>query len=140
MSEPDLFCTEDSTAEGPEKPADGSGPATGRCPTPQESPTADGGEKPTAADLIPHWNGDDIGHLGRWLWERSGVPDGDVGGGLYADRELHVWIKDKLEAGPYGTTEREKTALRWVLWRLYAAHGSEEVPEGQIPIPPMRRA
>ena len=127
-------------AEGRETAANGSGPATGHCPTPQESSTADGGGKPTAADLVPYWNGSDVGHLGRWLWERGGVPDGDVGAGLYADRELHVWIKEKLEAGPRGTSERAKIRLRWVLWRLYAAHGPEEVPEGQIPIPPMRRA
>jgi hypothetical protein len=127
-------------AEGRETAANGSSPATGRCPTPQESSTADGGGKPTAADLVPYWNGSDVGHLGRWLWERGGVPDGDVGGGIYADRELHVWIKENLEAGPQGTSEWAKTRLRWVLWRLYAAHGPEEVPEGQIPIPPMRRA
>ena len=127
-------------AEGRETAANGSGPATGRCPTPQESSTADGGGKPTAADLVPYWNGSDVGHLGRWLWERGGVPDGDVGAGLYADRELHMWIKEKLEAGPQGTSERAKTRLRWALWRLYAAYGPEEVPARQIPVPPMRRA
>lgn len=36
--------------------------------------------------------------------------------------------------------EPDRIRLRWVLWRLYAAHGPKEVPEGQIPIPPMRRA
>jgi len=94
----------------------------------------------TAADLIPYWNGSDVGHLGRWLWERGGVPEGEVSPGLYADRELHVWIKEKLEAGPQGTTEQDRIRLRWVLWKLYAAYGPEEVPDWQIPIPPMRRA
>jgi len=68
------------------------------------------------------------------------VPDGDVGAGLYADRELYKWIEEKLQAGPQGTTEQTQIRLRWVLWRLYAARGPEDVPEGQIPIPPMRRA
>lgn len=67
------------------------------------------------------------------------MPEGDVGAGLYADRELHVWIKEKLEAGPQGMSKQTQTRFRWALWRLYAAHGPEEVPEGQIPIPPMRR-
>ena len=136
---------EDGAAEGAVAAADGNGPEAGQSPTSREMDREATGEKPqkqsaTAADLIPYWNGDDIGHLGRWLWERGGVPDGDVGAGLYADRELHVWIKEKLEAGPRGTSKQTKIRLRWVLWRLYAAHGPEEVPEGQIPIPPMRRA
>ena len=134
-----------SPPEGVETATDGSSPGADRSPTARETDREAAGESPTAADLIPYWNGDNIGHLGRWLWERGGVPDGpvgpgDVGGGLYADRELHVWIKEKLEAGPNGTSEQTQIRLRWVLWRLYAAHGPEEVPEGQIPIPPMRRA
>jgi hypothetical protein len=105
----------------------------------------DGEAGSTAADLIAYWNGADIGRLGRWLWERGGVPDGpvgpsDVGAGLYADRELHKWMKEQLEAGPGGTTEQDRIHLRWVLWGLYAAHGPEDVPDWQIPIPPMRRA
>jgi len=68
------------------------------------------------------------------------VPEGEVSPGLYADRELHKWIKEKLEAGPRGTSEQTQSRLRWVLWRLYAAHDPEEVPERQIAIPPMRRA
>lgn len=74
------------------------------------------------------------------LRKRRGVPDGDVGAGLYADRELHKWIAEKLQADPQATSEETQTRLRWVLWRLYAAHGPEDVPESQIPIPPMRRA
>jgi hypothetical protein len=93
----------------------------------------------TAAGLIPHWNGDDIGHLGRWIWEREPVPEGDVGGGLHADRALHKWIAEKLQDGPSGTTEQDRERLRWVLWRIYAEHGPEPVPEHQIPDPPTRR-
>jgi hypothetical protein len=130
----------DRSAEGPERPADGTGPKAGQSPTTQATDGEAAGGAYEPADLVPYWNGDDVGHLGRWLWERGGVPEGDVGAGLYADRELHVWIKEKLEAGPQGTSERAQTRLRWVLWRLYAAHGPEEVPEGQIPVPPMRRA
>lgn len=126
-------------AEGPERPADGSDPEADRSPTQRESGTVAREGEATAADLVPHWNGDDIGHLGRWLWERGGVPEGDVGAGLYADRELHEWIKAQLEAGPHGTSEQDRIRLRWVLWRLYAAHGPEDVPKEQIPIPPVRR-
>jgi hypothetical protein len=130
----------DRAAEGAVAAAVGSGTGADRSPTPRESSTGDGEGQPTAADLVTYWNGDDIGHLGRWLWERGGVPDGEVGAGLYADRELHKWIKEQLEAGPEATDEQDRIRLRWVLWRLYAAHGPEEVPEWQIPVPPMRRA
>lgn len=116
-------------AESRETAVDGSGPEADRSPTQREGSTGDGEGAPTAADLVGYWNGDDIGHLGRWLWERGGVPEGEVGAGLYADRELHKWIKEKLEAGPDRTTEQDRIRLRWVLWRLYAAHGPEEVPE-----------
>jgi hypothetical protein len=126
--------------EGPERPANGSDPEAGQSPTPEATGKEDGAQEHTAADLVPYWNGSDVGHLGRWLWERGGVPEGEVGTGLYADRELHVWIEEALEAGPNGTTEQTQIRLRWVLWRLYAAHGPEDVPGGQIPIPPMRRA
>jgi hypothetical protein len=137
-------------AEARETPPDGSAPKAAQSPTSRKGDGEAAEDEPTAADLVPYWNGDNIGHLGRWLWERGGVPDGPVGpgdgeardraGGLYADRELHRWIKTQLEAGPQGTSKRTQTRLRWVLWRLYAAHGPEEVPEGQIPVPPMRRA
>jgi hypothetical protein len=128
-----------AAAEDRETAADRSGPEADRSPTSHDATTGADEGQATAADLAGYWNGGDIGHLGRWLWERGGVPEGDVGAGLYADRELHVWIKEQLEAGPHGTTEQTQIRLRWVLWRLYAAHGPEEVPEGQIPIPPMRR-
>ena len=131
---------EDGAAESREMAANGSGPEAGRSPTPRETDREATGEQPTAADLVPYWNGTDVGHLGRWLWERGGVPEGDVGAGLYADRELHKWIKTQLEAGPNGTSEQTQIRLRWVLWRLYAAHGPEEMPARQIPVPPMRRA
>ena len=130
----------DRSAEGPERPADGSGPKAGQSPASQAAGGEGGGGTCEPADLAEYWNGTDVGHLGRWLWERGGVPEGDVGAGLYADRELHVWIKEKLEAGPQGTSEQTQIRLRWVLWRLYAAHGPEEVPARQIPVPPMRRA
>ena len=130
----------DRSAEGPERPADGSGPKAGQSPASQAAGGEGGGGTCEPADLAEYWNGTDVGHLGRWLWERGGVPEGDVGAGLYADRELHEWIEEKLEAGPQGTSEQTKIRLRWVLWRLYAAHGPEEVPARQIPIPPMRRA
>ncbi len=128
------------TAESRETAADRSGTDEGQSPTTESTGEEDGAQEHTAADLIPYWNGSDVGHLGRWLWERGGVPEGEVGAGLYADRELHVWIEEALEAGPNGTTEQTQIRLRWVLWRLYAAHGPEDVPGGQIPIPPMRRA
>lgn len=128
------------SAESRETAADGSGTGADRSPTQQKGSTGDGEGPPTAADLVPYWNGGDIGHLGRWLWERGGVPDGDVGAGLYADRALHKWIAEKLQAGPGGTSEQDRIRLRWVLWRLYAEHGPEDVPERQTPIPPMRRA
>ena len=131
---------EDGIAEGAVTAADERNTGAGQSPVESTESQNDGNAGHTAADLVPYWNGTDVGHLGRWLWERGGVPEGDVGAGLYADRELHVWIKEKLEAGPQGTSERAKIRLRWVLWRLYAAHGPEEVPEGQIPVPPMRRA
>jgi len=120
--------------------ANGSDPEADRSPTRREGSTGTAEGDATAADLVAHWNGTDVGHLGRWLWERGGVPEGEVGAGLYADRELHVWIKEKLEAGPQGTTEQNRTRLLWVLWKLYAAYGPEKVPDWQIPIPPMRRA
>ncbi len=126
--------------KGAERPANGSGPEEDQFPTTEAAGEEDGAQEHTAADLIPYWNGSDVGHLGRWLWERGGVPEGEVGAGLYADRELHVWIKEQLEAGPEATDEQDRIRLRWVLWRLYAAHGPEDVPGGQIPIPPMRRA
>lgn len=137
---PDQNNSSKGDAEGPERSANGRGPEAGQPPTSQPTGEDGGNEGHTAADLIPYWSGDDIGHLGRWLWERGGVPEGDVGAGLYADRELHEWIKETLEAGPEGASEQTQIRLRWVLWRLYAAHGPEEVPESQIPIPPMRRA
>ena len=123
----------DRPAEGRETAAKSSDPEAGRSPTPQQSAEGAGGEGHTAADLPGYWNGDNIGFLGKWLWKRGGVPEGDVGAGLYADRELHEWVKAQLEAGPHGTTEEEQERLRWVLWRLYAAHGREDVPEYQIP-------
>jgi hypothetical protein len=129
----------DQSAEGPESPAGGSGPKAGQSPASQAAGGEGGGGTCEPADLAEYWDGTDVGHLGRWLWKRGGVPEGDVGAGLYADRELHEWIEEKLEAGPQGTSKQTKTRLRWVLWRLYAAHGPEEVPEGQIPVPPMRR-
>lgn len=113
---------------------------------PHDDPdSGDSGNKPmtddenavTTADLVPYWNGGDIGHLGRWIWERSPAPMGDAGGGLYADRALHKWIAGALQAGPHGTGEREKNRLRWVLWRLYARFGPEDVPEERIPVSPM---
>ena len=131
---------EDGAAEGAEASADGSDLDADRSPTSHDATTGEDEGQATAADLVSYWNGDNIGHLGRWLWERGGVPEGDIGAGLYADRELHKWIKEQLEAGPGGTTEQDRIRLRWVLWRLYAAHGPEEVPEQLIPIPPMRRA
>lgn len=140
MSDPDLFHTEDGAAEGAVAAADERNTGAGQSPVESTESQNGGNAGHTAADLVPYWNGTDVGHLGRWLWERGGVPEGDVGAGLYADRELHVWIKEKLEAGPQGTSEQTKIRLRWVLWRLYAAHGPEEVPARQIPIPPMRRA
>jgi hypothetical protein len=127
-------------AEGPEKPPDERGTEADQPPTTQPTGEDGGDTGHTAADLVPYWNGSDVGHLGRWLWEQGGVPDGDVGGGLYADRALHKWIAEKLQAGPAGTDEQDRIRLRWVLWRLYAAHGPEDVPERQIPIPPTRRA
>jgi len=126
-------------AEGPERPPDRRGPEAGQFPTAQATSGDGANEGHTAADLVPYWNGGDIGHLGRWLWERGGVPDGDVGAGLYADRALHKWVAEKLQAGPHGTSEQDRIRLRWVLWRLYATHGPEDVPARQIPIPPMRR-
>jgi hypothetical protein len=133
---------EDGTAEGAVAAADGNGPEAAQSPTSRKGDGGAAEDEPTAADLVPYWNGDNIGHLGRWLWERGGVPDGPVGpgdgeardraGGLYADRELHEWIEETLEAGPHGTTEDERQRLRRVLWRLYAAHGPEEVPERQL--------
>ena len=131
---------EDGTAEGAVAAADERNAGAGQSPVESTESQNSGNAGHTAADLVPYWNGTDVGHLGRWLWERGGVPEGDVGAGLYADRELHKWIKEKLEAGPQGTSEQTKIRLRWVLWRLYAAHGPEEVPESQIPVPPMRRA
>jgi hypothetical protein len=117
------------TAEGPERPANGSGTDEGQPPTPEPNGEDGATQGHTAADLVPYWNGIGIGHLGRWLWERGGVPDGDCGGGVYADRELHEWIEEALQAGPGGTTEEERDRLRRVLWRLYATHGPEDVPE-----------
>jgi len=137
MGDSTLF---DSGSEGRETAAKSSDPEADRSPTRREGSTGTAEGDATAADLIPYWNGSDVGHLGRWLWERGGVPEGEVSPGLYADRELHVWIKEKLEAGPQGTTEQDRIRLRWVLWKLYAAYGPEEVPDWQIPIPPMRRA
>ncbi|WP_232797955.1 toprim domain-containing protein [Salinibacter altiplanensis] len=127
-------------AEGSERLEDEGGTEADQPPTTQATGGEVGRGTYEPADLAEYWNGTDVGHLGRWLWERGGVPEGDVGAGLYADRELHVWIEEKLEAGSQGTSEQTKTRLRWVLWRLYAEHGPEEVPEGQIPVPPMRRA
>lgn len=129
-----------SPAEGAVAAADERNAGAGQSPVESTKSQNGGNAGHTAADLIPYWNEDDIGYLGRWLWERGGVPEGDVGAGLYADRELHKWIKTQLEAGPNGTSEQTQIRLRWVLWLLYAAHGPEEVPESQIPIPPMRRA
>ena len=132
-------------AEGSERPADGGDTGADQSsPTTQATDGEGAGGAYEPADLVTYWNGDNIGFLGKWLWERGGVPDGpvgpgDVGAGLYADRELHVWIKEKLKAGPQGTAEQTRTRLRWVLWRLYAAHGPEDVPARQIPVPPMRR-
>ncbi len=57
------------------------------------------------------------------------MPDGDCGGGVYADRALHEWIEEALQSGLSGTTEEERGRLRRVLWRLYAEHGPEDVPE-----------
>jgi len=115
--------------ERPERPANGSGTDQGQPPTPEPNGEEDGAQGYTAADLVGYWNGDNIGHLGRWLWERGGVPEGEVGAGLYADRELHEWIEEALQAGPGGTTDRERDRLHRVLWRLYATHGPETVRE-----------
>jgi hypothetical protein len=117
------------TTERPERPANGSGTDEGQSPTPEATGEEDGAQEHTAADLVLYWDGSDVGHLGRWLWERGGVPDGDCGGGVYADRELHEWIEEALQSGPGGTTEEERGRLRRVLWRLYATHGPEDVPE-----------
>ncbi|MCS4048182.1 hypothetical protein GGQ04_003341 [Salinibacter ruber] len=122
------------TAESRETAANGSGEEAGQSPTPEAKGKEDGAQEHTAADLVPYWNGSDIGHLGRWLWERGGVPDGpvgpsDCGGGVYADRELHEWVEEGLQAGPDKTTGTERDRLRRVLWRLYATHGPEDVPE-----------
>ncbi|MCS3616695.1 toprim domain-containing protein [Salinibacter ruber] len=125
--------------EGQERAAEQGSAGAGQSPNTSSNPGHDPSAGHTAADLIPHWNGNTIGHLGRWIWERGGVPEGEVGAGLYADRELHVWVKEQLEAGPEGTSEQDRVRLRWVLWRLYAAHGPEEVPEAVIPTPPMSR-
>jgi hypothetical protein len=126
-------------AESREAPADRRDPEAGGLPTAQPNGEEGGAEEHTAADLVAYWNGSEIGHLGRWIWERERAPVGDAGAGLYADRELHRWIKEKLEAGPGGTTQRERERLRWALWRLYAAFGPEDVPAGQIPMPPPQR-
>jgi hypothetical protein len=83
----------------------------------------------TPEDLVSCWKGSDIGHLGRWLRERGGVPESDLGAGLRADRDLHRWIKTQLKAGPDGTSEKTQVYLRWVLWWLYVKHGPEDVPE-----------
>jgi hypothetical protein len=115
---------------------DSRGLEVGQSPGSEQCGAGAEGDGYEPADLMDYWHGDDIGYLGQWLWERKGVPDGDVGGGVYADRELHKWVKETLEAGPHGTTEGERKRLRWVLWRLYAARGPEEVPEVQIPDPP----
>jgi len=96
---------------------------------------AGGAKEHTAADLVSYWNSSDIGVLGRWLWERGGVPEGPVGpegSGVYADRELHEWIKAALEEGPAGTTRAERKRLRRVLWQLYAEHGPEEIREEEL--------
>lgn len=119
--------------ESRETAANGRDPEADQSPTPEPTGEDGTGEGYTAADLVPYWNGDNIGHLGRWLWERGGVPDGDVGAGLYADRALHKWVAEKLQAGPGGTTEQDRIRLRWVLWRLYAEHGPEDVPDYLIP-------
>jgi len=121
-------------AESRETAVGGSDPEAGQSPTPEAPGEEGGAQEHTAADLIPYWDGSDVGHLGRWLWERGGVPDGpvgpsDCGGSVYADRELHEWIEEALQSGPNGTTEEERGRLRRVLWRLYATHGPEDVPE-----------
>ncbi|MCS3856537.1 hypothetical protein GGP78_003241 [Salinibacter ruber] len=120
------------TTGRPERPANGSGTDEGQSPTPEATGEEDGAQEHTAADLVLYWDGSDVGHLGRWLWERGGVPDGDCGGGVYADRELHEWIEEALQSGPGGTTEEERGRLRRVLWRLYATHGPEDVPEDVV--------
>jgi hypothetical protein len=84
-------------------------------------------------DLVEYWNGEDIGYLGRWVWTAE-LPIGPVGESLYADPSLHRWIASELEKGPSEAENIER--LRWVLWRLYAAYGPEDVPEWQIPDPP----
>jgi len=117
------------TAESRETAANGNGEEAGQSLTPEATGEEGGAQGHTAADLVPYWNGSDVGHLARWLWERGGVPDGNCGGGVYADRELHEWIEEALQSGPGGTTDRERGRLRRVLWRLYATHGPEDVPE-----------
>lgn len=74
-----------------------------------------------------------IGYLGRWS-STTDFPTGPIGEGLYADRSLYKWIFSELEKGPGGAEDIER--LRWVLWRLYAAYGPEDVPEWQVPTPP----
>lgn len=125
--------------ESREAPANEDSTGAAQSPTSQPAGGDGGNEGHTAADLVEYWNRDDIGYLGRWIWERSPAPIGDAGVGLYADRALHKWIAEKLQAGPHGTSEQDRIRLRWVLWQLYAAFGPEDVPDRQIPIPPTRR-
>jgi hypothetical protein len=128
----------DGAAEGAETAADGSGAEEGQSPTPTTTAATGGNEEHTAADLVPYWDGDTIGHLGRWLWERGGVEEGPVARSLYADRALHQWIATALQRGPQETTARERQWLRWALWHIYSDRGPEDVPPCQIPIPPMQ--
>jgi len=116
--------------------------------TPAADPTGDSAEWPicerieardrdfspaSPEDLVSHWDGQDIGYLGRWVWTAE-IPVGPVEDVLYADRSLHRWIVSELEKGPGEAEDTER--LRWVLWRLYAACGPEKVPEWQVPDPP----
>lgn len=112
-------------------------PLTSRATWPVSERTAayDGRHTPAPPeDLVGYWNGDVIGHLGRWIWTRPEAPSGPAGGGVYADAELHRWIVQELDAGPSGAENAGR--LRYVLWRLYAAFGPEDVPEALLPDPP----
>jgi hypothetical protein len=115
-----------STEGGADVPAGGSEwPVTERMDA-----HASGHERAAPADLVPYWNGSDIGHLGRWLWERDTAPIGPAGGGVHADWHLHRWIVAELERGPERAENPER--LRRVLWRLYAAFGPEDIPEPAV--------
>lgn len=131
---------EDGGSEDRETAANRRSPEVDHPAPPTESDTGEVAPAYEPDDLILYWNGDSIGVLGAWVWERSPAPMGDAGAGLYADRELHQWIAEKLQAGPEGTSRQDRVRLRWVLWRLFVAFGPEDVPEEAVPVPPKQRA